>query len=159
MEECGISFDRMKSRSIHRDVTNASQTDSVTTMALCTKGNLKRVTTMAAVSADGRPYKPVVVFKGKQQHFRRVSNFVAQNVHDALPPSYVIKRHPAGMDSVILLSWTRNFLEETSKLRADGKYIAIILDGISGQIQFEAISLFRENRVVVSALPSHYSHR
>ena len=123
-----------------------------------TKGNLNHVTLMAVVGADGRAYKPALVFPGRQPHYRRLSSGVLQTVRDFLPDCYLYQRDPAGVDSSIFRSWADGFLQETADLRRDGRYMVLVLDGYYGHIQFQVLRLLRENHVIFVVLPAHTSH-
>jgi len=61
----------MAGRSL-RSVIGFKQRELVRSV-LSTRGNLERVTVMPVVRASGDPYKTMVVFPGKQPHFRRVN--------------------------------------------------------------------------------------
>ena len=159
LDECGMSFDRMAGRSLRQGVTHSTRQRSVESVAVRTRGNLNHVTIMAVVGADGKAYKPVVVFPGKQPHYRRLEDGRTQTVHDFLPPSHVYHRDPAGVDTSIFLDFAKKFIEETEYIRADGRFMALVLDGYSSHIQPEVLSLLRDNRVICIALPSHSSHR
>lgn len=48
---------------------------------------------------------------------------------------------------------------ETEKLRQRNKYILLTMDGFSGHASVDALCLFKENYIIVVALPAHTTHR
>lgn len=108
------------------------------------------------INAAGEAFKPVVVYPGKQAHFRRVAGIV-QTLHQFLPRCSFYQREMPGVDSAICLDWAR-FLEETRAMRSNGNHLILICDGYSCHIQLEVLQLLRDNNVVVIGLPAHTSH-
>ena len=159
LDESGASFDKMTGRSLRRGVGPSSdKSKSITRAGLQTKGRLNHVTVMGVVSADGRAYKPAVVFPGNQHHYRVLASGKRQTVHDFLPPCYLFHRDPAGVDAAIFARWAEMFIVETADLRKEGKYLLVVCDGYSGHVQFKTLSMLRDNRILMVAMPSHSSH-
>lgn len=73
---------------------------------------------MGLINAAGDVMKPVVVYPGKQAHFRRVSGTV-QTLHQFLPQCYFYQRETPGVDSAIFLDWAKGFLDASS-MRLNG---------------------------------------
>ena len=119
LNECGMSFDRMSSRSLRRGVSHAQGGFTLYISGMRTKGRLNHVTLIAVIFAAWKAYTPAVIFPGKQPHFRRLANGSIQTVHTYLPDSYVYHRDPSRVDTAIFLSWARKFLDETAHLRAE----------------------------------------
>lgn len=58
----------------------------------------------------------------------------------------------------IVYDWVKGFVEETENLRKNGQRLLLLLDGRGGHIQHKTLKLFKDNHVVVIALPVHTSH-
>ena len=119
VDESGISFQKMAGRSLLRELGNAHEKTLVSTM-IRTRGRMERATVMCFVNAAGLSFKPVMVFPGKQPHYRMVGSSV-ETVHSYLPSCYFYQRENAGVDTGVLLDWVRGFVEETAHLRHRGK--------------------------------------
>ena len=156
MDQSGISFAKMCGRSLRKAVT--PENIKPVQIAVRTKGNLERVTIMPVVSASGQTYTPVIVFPGKQAQFRRVRGTL-QTVHNFLPPCYFYQREVPGVDSDIIFDWAKKFVRETAHLRSKSEYLLLVIDAFAGHVQFRTLNYFKENRVVVLAMPAHSSHR
>ena len=159
LDECGAIFEKMARKSLRRGVSHENNPASLILSSIRTKGNLNHVTFMDVFGTDGTAYKPVVVFPGEQPHYRRLGDGLTQTVHDFLPPCYLYHLDPAGVDSKIFLDWAKKFIRDTADVRANGRFMALVMDSLSSHLQPEVLSLFRENRVVCIALPAHSSHR
>ena len=70
LDESGVSFKNMAGRSLRKGVGPSGA--RLQSKAVITKGKLERVTVMCVVNAAGESFKPVIVYPGKQPHFRRV---------------------------------------------------------------------------------------
>ena len=155
-DQSGSSFKRMCGRSLRKGYGKKDK--KLQQACIRPRGQLDRVTVMPFISASGKAYKPVIVFPGIQPHYRKVRGQY-QDLQSVLPECYLNYRETPGADSAIVLDWAKNVLEETRDLRKRGQYLLLILDGYSAHIQFNTLSLFRQNRVIVVALPAHSSHR
>jgi len=89
MDKSGTSFERMTGRSLQKGIGRRHV--ALIHSVVRTKGNLDRVTVMRTVSAAGVELKPVIVFPGKQAHFREARGQV-QTLHSFLPPCCLYKR-------------------------------------------------------------------
>lgn len=74
--------------------------------------SIERVTVLSVVSADGKNYKPAIVFPGKEMHYRRAKND-KQTILDWLPSCYIYQNDPAGVNTPIFQEWVIKFVEET----------------------------------------------
>ena len=71
---------------------------------------------------------------------------------------YLPHREVPGADSTIIFNRARGFIEETSQLRKNKNDLVLLLDGYTGHILYRTLKLFRDNRVLVVALPSQSTH-
>ena len=143
----------MAGRSLRKGIGVTNQ--SLVSAAVKTKGKLDRVTVMCVINAAGQEFKPVVVYPGKQPHYRRLGSSI-QTVHQFLPPCYFYRRDPAGADSN---SFNRalSFVKETEELRIGCQKLLLLFDGYDCHVQYKVLQYLKENGVVV-ALPAHTSH-
>lgn len=155
LDESGASFHQITGRSLRKGVCMKGQ--KVQRIAVRTKGNLDHVTIMSVVSAAGVALKPVVVFPGKQAHYRKVQGQV-QCLTSVLPPCHVFYHNPAGVSSTIFSEWARLFVEEAKFIRSEQQYLLLILDGFAVHITYDVLSYLQGHRIVVIALPAHTSH-
>lgn len=155
MDQSGASFAKMTGRSLRKGV--GPRNVALIHSAVRTKGNLERVTVMPVVSASGVAFKPVIVYPGKQAHYRKVSGHI-QTLHGFLPPCYFYQREVPGVDSAIIFQWAKDFVNETKVLRSNGQRLLFVIDGYGSHVQFNTLQLFRENDIIVIALPAHTSH-
>lgn len=81
MDETGHSFKRLVERSLRKVIGPKGR--NLTLHASKTKGNLESVTVMPVLSASGTRYKPVVMYTGKQVHYRKVRG-ILQTIHSFL---------------------------------------------------------------------------
>ena len=63
------------------------------------------------------------------------------------------------MDSEVFLRFCENFVSETKVLRDRHRNIILKMDGYAAHTSYKALSLQRENRIHVVALPAHTSHQ
>ena len=82
MDQSGASFSKMTCRGVRKGV--GPKYITLRHSGVHTKGDLEKVTIMPTVSAAGTCCKPVIVFPGKQAHFRCV-NGTLQTLHSYLP--------------------------------------------------------------------------
>lgn len=75
---------------------------------------------------------------------------------DYLPPDCIVtNRSPTSMNKHKLEQWAISSIRHTKKFRFLFRHIVLFLDGFGGYISYHALNLFKENKVVVDALPSH----
>lgn len=123
-------------------------------------GNAEHLTVMPVISADGKPWNPVVILPGTLHKFRTRPDGTTETLVDYLPPgSYVTHRTPASMDTDIFAQWVELFITETEQLRRTFKYILVTMDGFGAHISYRALARLAEKNIIAYALPSHTSHR
>lgn len=154
-DESGVSFKNLNGRS--RRYAIGPRASKIVHTGAKMPGTLDHVTVMSVVSGIGRSYKPVIVFPGRQMHYRLV-NGDHQTLLDWLPPCYFFQRDVAGVDSSIFFAWAKEFVEETSTLRQNGRYLLLILDSFAAHTRYRTLKYLVENRVLVIGFPSHLSH-
>lgn len=155
MDQSGISLAKIVGRSLRKGV--GPQNTILVQKTVRTKGSLDRVTIMPIVSADGKAYKPVVIFPGQRPHYRKVLGKL-ETLHSVLMDCYLFYRPMPGADSAIVRNWATKFVQETDSLRQGGKWLLLVLDGYSAHIQHSFLDFMKQNRIVVIALPAHTSH-
>ena len=131
--------------------------DSVVQAAVKTKGNLERLTVIAVVKAAGCSFKPIIVYPGKQPHYRRVNGKV-ETLHNYLPDCYFYQGESPGVESKIFFDWAKQFCIETRHLRLGGKKMFLLLDGYSCHIRVDTLQHLQDNDVYVVSIPAHTSH-
>ena len=123
-------------------------------------GNASHVTIMPVVSADGRSWTPVAILQGKRAKYRVRADGTRETPTCYLPENALVAyREPAEMDSHIFLRFCENFVSETKVLRQRHKNLILTMDGYGAHTSYKALSLLRENKIHVVALPAHTSHR
>ena len=118
LEESGVSFKNIPWRSLQKGIGPSEA--RLQSKAVIKKGKLVRVTVMCVVNAAGESFKPVIVYPGKQPHFRRVHGRY-ESVVNALLPCHFLQRDPPGVNTQIFYEWAKHFVEETSHLRDGGR--------------------------------------
>lgn len=155
MDQSGASFAKMTGRSPRKGV---GPRDAVLiNSGVRTRGKLERVTIVLVVSAADTAFKRVIMFPGKKAHFRR-TNGNLQALHTFLLQCYLYQREVPGVDTAIIYDWAKKFVTETTDLRRNGQYLLLIIDGYGSHVQFKTLKLFRDNHIIVVALPAHASH-
>ena len=69
IDEVGCSFGRQTGRALRRGIIHASEKTTATVSGMKVKGKLNHFPAVVNIGANGTPYKPLVVFPGKQTHF------------------------------------------------------------------------------------------
>lgn len=73
-----------------------------------------------------------------------------------LQPNHLFMRPFAGVDTDIIWSWARNFINETAFLRRHDR--KLLLDRYSCHVSFKTLSVLKENGVIFAGLPVHMSN-
>ena len=95
VDQSGSLFARMVGRSLRKGIGKPGQTLEQSNVR--TKGQLDRVTIMPVVSAAGSTFKPVIVYPGKNPHYRKVRGHW-QDFTAVLPECYLFYREVPGVD-------------------------------------------------------------
>ena len=82
MDQSDSSFTKTVGRSLRKDVAHKTSR-SLVQRGIRVKSDLDRATLMPVVFADGRAYKPCIIFRGKLPHSRHVRGH-QQTLHDVL---------------------------------------------------------------------------
>ena len=115
---------------------------------------------MAVVSADRRSWTPIAMSLGKRAKYRVRADETRGMLAFYLPENALVAyRDPAGMDSQIFLRFCEHFVSETKVLRQPHRNLILTLGGYGAHTSYKALSLLRENKIHVLALPAHTSHR
>lgn len=116
----------------------------------------------AGCPADGEMWSPVFVVPGVTMPLRKKAKAgnTCETVLDFLRSNaYVYARKIPGVDTDIFDDWSRRFIEDTAALRRRVGTIVLTLDGYAAHLSLPALTQFRDNGIVVVALPSHTSHK
>lgn len=82
LDESLISFRNVELKNLRKSV--GLRTKPLLNSVASTKRNLDRVTAMPIFNTAGDSYTPIIVYPGKQPHFRRL-NGIVQTLHIFLP--------------------------------------------------------------------------
>ena len=111
LDQTGSSSHRMVGRSLRKGIGKIGS--KILRRSVRTRGALKRVTGMPVISTAGHSYKPIIVYPGKQIHYRKVKG-VVQTIQSFHPPCYFHQRSIPGVDTSIMYNWAKNFVSEKS---------------------------------------------
>eukprot|EP00171_Calliarthron_tuberculosum_P005826 IDg5826t1 len=106
---------------------------------------------------------PSLIFKGTTIPYRTLEQedgtVVTENVASALPPESLIGTKPerGGIDSVLFVSWCKQFVECVSYLTANGRKVLLVYDGYRSHMSFRALKTLSERKRRGLRLPSHTS--
>lgn len=129
-------------------------------LALKWAENADHTTIMPVVSADGSVWTPVVIIPGARAKYRTRDDGIIESPGSFLPPNAVLGyREPAGMDTELFKEWAKNFIHETTALRAKYKYLVLTYDGYGAHVNYEVLRMFKDAGIACVALPAHTSHR
>ena len=103
MDQTGCSFQKMVRYSLRKGIVKKKEGRKIRLIqrAIRTKEALNRVTVMPVVSPAGQDLKPIIVYPGKQTHFRRIRGRI-QTLRDVLPPWYLYHSESSAVDSAII---------------------------------------------------------
>ena len=119
-------------------------------------GNAEHLTIMPVVSADGKPWPPVVIMPGVLHKFRHRPDGKKETLHDYLPKdTYLVHRTPASMTKEFFLQWVEIFIKQTAVLRKEHKYILLTMDAFGAHLSYRALLRLAENTIIAYALPAH----
>ena len=121
-----------------------------------------RATVMPVVSADGEQGPPLFVFKGKRLPYREVlveGRVEVQTFSTFLPRDACVamREDAGGVDSVNFYNWANMFIHAVKRYTTDGRHVLLVYDGYGAHMALRVIELFKHNRIVAYALPSHTS--
>ena len=155
-DESGYSFEKMTAGKAK--VIVCKELGRAVTRGVNVGSDAEHITLGASITASGHAYPPIFVLPGTQAKYRVLEGGRVQTPDDYLPRgSLVYYRTPAGVDSDIMVDWTRSYLKETEELRRTGATM-IIFDGYASHLSLRVLGMLRDGGVVVYALPSHSSH-
>ena len=108
--------------------------------------NVKRITTLPVIFADGNVSRPMFVIQGTRVKFRiKVDNGteVVETLADCLPREAVIttREDVASVDSVNFLDWAKIFVHDVKDLTANVQKVLLILDGYCCHMIYKTFKL------------------
>ena len=116
---------------------------------------------MPAVSASGECGPTLFVFKDRIHYRNVLRNGVVytETLTDYLSNNSVVASRDqlGGVDSVNFLSWEHQFVSHVKHFTSNGPKVLLIYDGYRAQMSLEVLQLFKQNGIIVYALPAHTS--
>lgn len=124
--------------------------------------NVKRVTIMPVIFANGDTANPLFVVEGCSLMYRiiDVSNRdVCESLADCIPRgAYITTREEvAGIDKKIFREWATRFVKEVADLTQNGRKVLLLYDGYRSHMGIEVLETLEKGGVIAYALPSHTS--
>ena len=117
-----------------------------TVYAACT-ANKQQITTLVAISADGRAIPPMHVFPGER--------FGYFPLEGAVKGAYFGRSHNGWINSEIFYGWVSNFF---SKQIGTERPVVLLLDGHKSHINLELSKFCKQDGILLYCLPPHSSH-
>ena len=103
-------------------------------------------TVLACVSAAGMGIPPMVIFKGIR---------ATSGLNDGALPGVLVKLSPKGwINCDLFLDWMRHFIKNIPPARP----VLLLMDSHGSHVSPDALTLARENGIVLFTMPSHTSH-
>lgn len=121
-----------------------------------------RVTMLPVISAAGQLGPTLFIFKGQNMPYRKVlrgGEVLVETYADPLPRGSVLafREERGGVDTKNFLEWARIFVSSVRDLTTNGRKVLLIYDAYRSHLSLQVLRLFRDNGVVVYALPAHSS--
>ena len=117
---------------------------------------------MPCISASGEVGLTLFVFKGVKMPYREVSAGGINSIEtplSKLPPNSLMyfREEIGGVDSECFYLWALKFTQYISRLTCNGRKVLLTYDAHRSHMSLRVLEHFKENNVIVYALPAHTS--
>lgn len=126
--------------------------------------NCHRMTMMPSISAAGDVGPVLYVFQGVQMPYRTVvenGHVRVETLANHLPKNSLVttRKKIGGVDGSKFYEWAKALVEDVRPLTAGGRKLLLTYDGYRSHMTLRVLELFRDNGIVVYALPAHTSEK
>lgn len=136
--------------------------DGATDVQLATFSYSDRITVLPSINAAGDLGPCLFIFKGAHLPYREVQvdgKTHVQTLSTFLPRHAFVRMRPetASIDGDSFFDFAKRFTEHVADLTSDGRHVLLTFDACRSHMTLKALQHFRDNRVIVYALPAHTS--